>query len=180
MTDGKTKNYVLFSCVDSNSTYYMMFTVPSESPGFGVLTYFAIDDKGKHWEMGEPFDISISNGGQGKMRNWKFRSSDIYPIEVLRDIWDELLKDERAGGWRSTQPLSWNSPSDTAKVYITKAENIINAAPFGGMLPGPPTQPVHYTYLTPRRSSRRPFVPSPELIEDMRAAGENIETLTWS
>lgn len=177
MTDGKTKNYVLFCSVNffnSGSTLYMMFTVPSESPGFGVLTYFSINDKGEHWENDKTFVIHIPNTGHSKTRDWKFRSSNIYPIEVLRDIWDELLRDKRPDGWQSTHPLPWHSPSDIAKVYITKAENIIND--FGGMLPEPPTQPVHI----PRRSSRTPFKPTPTLIEDMKAAGESIDSIVWS
>lgn len=141
---------------------YMLFTISPYSPRFGVLTYFHHDrTTGEDREMPEPFDINITTND---LVGYEFKSSSVYPVETLRRIWNELLSDTDSDGWRP-----YHENDTLVNFYNCKANAILQN--LDGNMDFP--CPVPVKRLSQRRSSRRPFVPTPELVEDMKAAGQD-------
>lgn len=149
------KSHVLHSICFGDT--YMIFTISPTKPEFGVLTYLHVDNNGHDREAKDPFTIYMTTNALSGM---SFMSSKVYPVEILRRIWNELLTDDRADGWKEHQ-----GTNEVIDFYSDKANVIIRN--FDEEIDG------RNSVFIPRRSRRSPFVPTPELVEDMKAAGQD-------
>lgn len=138
---------------------YMLFTISPVNSNFGVLTYFHHDrSTGEDREMPEPFDINMTTND---LVGYWFKSSSVYPVETLRRIWNELLSDTDPDGWRT-----YHENDTLVNFYNSKANAVLQNFHDAGTAGAA-------TVFLPRRSSRRPFVPTPALAEDMKTAGQD-------
>lgn len=151
------RSHVLVSTKYANRSY-MLFTI-SPTADAGVLTYFSLGANGSDLELSGPFTVSMN---LNQLRGHEFLSGHLYPVDVLRKVWHELLSDDDPNGWRVYED------NDTfVNFYNSKANRVLEAMSPWGVL-------ANQVPLTPRRSSRAPFKPSAELLQDIRASADTM------